>query len=313
MMAVGSTSIAQPAAVADYPTRVLKFIVPLGAGGTADVIARFYAERMSIILGQPVVVENATGAGGIIAAMNVKRAPADGYTILMGTAGMISANPIFVQNLDYDPVKDFTPVAGLMRGMTVVIVPASSNIKSVADLVQNAKRAREPLNCGTVSQVYQVVQEWLASLASVKFSNVPYKLGTALLTDIASGQVDMAVTDLASSVPMIKDGRVRAIAVTGEARHPDLPDVPTMRESGYPELVNYSWISMFVRTGTPDPIVAKLAKAVASIQETPKAKELAAGIKSALMAGGPAELRKHQLDEIERFRLIAKTAGIRPQ
>jgi len=297
-----------------YPDKPIKVVVPLAAGSGGETFARFFAEKLAAILGQPFIVENAPGGNGIIGAMIVKRAPADGYTILQGTSAIISLNPITIKNLPYDPIKDFKPVHGILRGMNVFLVAENSRLHSLADLVAAAKSSKIPLSVGTFSPQYQIAQEWFASLAGTKFNNIPYKGGGAVVTDLIGGQLDFAVTDLSSSAPLIKAGRVRALAVSGDARHPLFPDIPTVRESGFPEFVNYSWGSFYVRAETPDEIVTKLADAMDKAMSTNEAKEFAVktgGVE--LMTLGPAAMRKFQMDEQARFQGAAKTAGITPQ
>jgi tripartite-type tricarboxylate transporter receptor subunit TctC len=300
-------------AAADFPNRPLKVIVPLGPGSGGDGYGRLFADKMTALLGQIVVVENMPGAGGTVAALALKRAPADGYTILLATAGLVSGNPIFVRDLPYEPTKDFASVAGVARGMNVFVVPSTSAIKTVPDLVAAAKRAHAPINCGTVSPVYQLAQEWFAKLAGTRFAHVPYKAAGPLINDVAGGQLDLAVTDLASAAPLIRAGRIRALAVTGAQRHPDFPDVPTVKESGYRDYTNYAWAAFYVRAETPAPLVKKLADAVLRVQGSSEARELASRFGGELMPMGSAELRRFQQEELERFRAVAKSAGIEPQ
>lgn len=300
--------------VKDYPNKPVRVVVPLAAGSGGDAFARYFAEKVSAILGQPFLVENIPGASGVIGAVAVKKAPADGYTILQGSTAVISTNPVTTKDLPYDPVKDFKPVSGLVRGMSVFIVAENSGVRNVADLVAAAKKAKAPLNVGTFSPAYQLAQEYFASLAGVKFNNVPYKGGGVVVTDVIGGQLDFAVTDLSGAAPLIKSGKVRALAVSGDARHPDFPNVPTVREGGYPDYVIYTWASFYVRSETPDELVTKLSDALQKALATPEAKEFAfkaGGVE--LMPLTPVAMRKFQLSEQERIRRVAEMAGMTPQ
>jgi len=319
MLAAGSVlapvapAHAQERPASDFPNRPIRVIVPLSSGSGGDGYARLFSEKLNGLLGQPVIIENLPGAGGTVAAAAFKRAPADGYTFLLATAGLISGNPLFVRNLPYNPATDFVPVAGVARGMNVFIVPSASPIRSLADLVVHAKHAKALLNCGTVSPLYQVSQQWFAKLAGINFSNVPYKASGGLVADIAGEQLELAVTDLASAAPLMRAGKVRALAVTGATRHPEFPNLPTVMESGWPDYVNYAWVAFYARSETPSAVIKKFGNAVLSVQQSAEAKELATRFGGELMPMNSVELRTFQQGEFERFRAVAKSSGIEPQ
>jgi tripartite-type tricarboxylate transporter receptor subunit TctC len=296
-----------------YPSKPIRIIIPLAAGSGGDTFTRFFAEKLSAIVGQPLVVENMPGGNGLIAIGAVKSAPADGYTILQGTGATMSVNPVTLKDLPYDPVKDFKPVAGLIRGMAAIVVPANSPFGSFADLVAAGKRAKQPLNAGTYSPAYQLALIWFAGLAGIPVANVPYKGGSQLSMDVVSGQLDFGLSDLNAMQSLIAGGKVRALAVAGETRHPDFPDLPTVAESGYADYAFYTWASLFVRSDVPDPIVATLAAAMARIFPTAEATEFVRKRGAEVMAFGPAEMRKFQVAELERNRRIAAEARIEPQ
>lgn len=297
-----------------YPDRLVKVVIPLAAGSGGDTFTRFFADKMSALLGQTFVVENMPGGNGIIAAMSVKHAPPDGYTILQGTGATMSVNPITLKNLPYDPLTDFKPVSGLIRGVAMVVVPSDSKLRSFQALIAQGKNAKVPLNAGTYSPAYQLALAWLASVTGIKATNVPYKGGSQLSMDIVGGQLDFALFDISGAAAMVKSGKTRALAISGEQRHKDFPDVPTIRESGFPEFVFFTWASLFVRAETPDILVAILADAMQKVLKTDEAKETVAGLGGAeLMPFGPAEMRKFQVAELARNRRIAAIAGIVPQ
>jgi tripartite-type tricarboxylate transporter receptor subunit TctC len=294
----------------DFPNRPIRVIVPFPPGAGTDIPARFFGNQLSAVLGQPVVVENRPGAFGAIGIDAVKRAPADGYTLLLASNSPMTVNPVMIKNLSYDPIKDLRPISGLTRNTNVFIVPANSTLHTLADLVTTAKNNKQLLNVGTAASGYLLVLEWFSSAAGVKFNNIPYKGGGEVYRDVVGGQLDWAVAELAGTAQMIKSGRLRALATSGETRHPDFPDVPTIKESGYPGFVSYSWNSFYVRSETPDDVTTKLADAMQKALGTNAAKAFVKGVGTELMPLSPVAMRKFQKDEFERFQSIANIAGI---
>ena len=298
---------------ASFPTRSLKIIVPTSPGSGSDTTARYVAEQLTTALGQPVIIDNKPGANGTIAAMAVKQAPADGYTIFLASNTHMAVNPIFVKDLPYDPIKDFKPITGIARGMMIFVASPNSKIGNVADLVSAAKASKQQLTVGTYTAGFHLSAEWFASATGTKYVNVPYKGAPEVFIGLMGDQLDWGVSDLIAAMPQVKAGKLKALAVSGEKRHPDYPDIPTIKESGYPEYVNYTWTSLYMRAETPDAVAAKLVDAMQKILVTPSAREFVAKIGSDPMAFPPAEMRKFQISETERFRRIADGAGIKPQ
>ena len=296
-----------------YPNRPLRIVVPTSPGSGSDTTARFFGEQLGTTLGQPVVIENKPGANGVIAAMTVKQAPADGYTLFLGTNTHMAVNSIVVKTLPYDAVKDFKFVGGLARGMMAFVAPSNTKIHNVEDLVAASKAAPAKLNVGSYTSGFQLSAEWFASLTNTQLMYIPYKGTPEVFTALMGNQLDWSVTDVISALPQVKAGKLKAIAVSGEKRFPEMPDVPTIKESGYPDYVNYTWTSMVVRADTPDAVTNKLVEALRRILAAPAAKEFATKIGSELMQADPIEMRKFQLSETERFRRIADVAGIKPQ
>ena len=297
----------------DFPNRPIKVIVPFTPGAGADIPARFFSNQLAAVLGQPVVVENRPGAFGAIGVDAVKRAPADGYTLFLASNSPMTVNPVMIKNLSYDPIKDLKPISGLSRNRNVFIVPANSKLHTLADLVTTAKNSKQLLNVGTAASGYRIVLEWFSSAAGVKFNNVPYKGGSEVYRDVVGGQLDWAVAELAGTAQMIKSGMLRALATSGEARHPDFPDVPTIKESGYPGFVSYTWNSFYVRSETPDDVTTKLADAMQKVLATNAAREFVKGVGTELMPLAPVAMRIFQKDEAERFQNIANMAGIKAE
>jgi tripartite-type tricarboxylate transporter receptor subunit TctC len=295
----------------NFPSRPVKIIVPFTAGSGSDTSARFFAEQLSKILNGSFVVENKPGASGIIAVTTVTSAPADGHTILLASNSPIAVNPVTIKDLPYDPLKDLKPISGITRGMNALVVAPESNIKTLADLVAAAKQ--RPVTVGTYSDGYKLALEWLSSQAGVKFKNVPYKGGAPVFNDVIGGHLDVGVVDMGGAAPMVKGGKLRAIAVSGETRHKEAPDVPTIKESGYPEYVNYSWTSFYVRSETPDDITKKLADAMQTALHSDAAKQFVKKTGGELMPHTAEGMRDYQNNEIARFKRIAESAGIKPQ
>ena len=313
--ALAALSLAAPLAQAQdaMPNRPLKIVVPTSAGSGSDTTARFFGEQLAAALGQPVTIENKPGANGVIAAMAVKSAPADGTSLFLGTNTHMSVNPVVVKDLPYDAVKDFKFVGGLARGAMMFVASPNSRLKSPAELVAAAKAASRQLSVGSYTSGFQLAAEWFASVSGTRYVYVPYKGAPEVFTALMGDQLDWAVTDLISAVPQVKGGKLKAIAVSGERRYPELPDVPTLKESGFPDYVNYTWTSLVIRSETPDAVTNKLVEALHRILATQAAREFTAKIGSEQLLLGPAEMRKFQLSETERFRRIAAGAGIQPQ
>jgi tripartite-type tricarboxylate transporter receptor subunit TctC len=308
LMALAPAAQAQPV---HFPSKPVTIIVPFTAGSGSDTSARFFGEQLSKILNQSFIVENRPGASGVVAVNAVKNAPADGHTILLASNSPIAVNPVTIKDLPYDPLKDLKPIAGVTRGMNALVVAPGSPIKSLADLVAQSKEKK--LAVGTYSDGYRLALEWLSSQTGVKFMNVPYKGGGPVFTDVMGGHLDAGVVDMGGAATIVKNGKLRAIAVSGENRHPEFPDVPTVKESGYPEYVNYSWTSFYVRSETPDDVTKTLADAMQKALHSPAAKEFVKKTGGELMPYTAEDMRDYQNMEIARFRSIADSAGIKPQ
>ena len=299
------------AQVATFPSRPIKIVVPTSAGSGSDTTARYFGEQLGVALGQSVVIDNKPGANGIIAAMAVKQAPADGYTIFLGTNTHMAVNPIVVKDLPYDAIKDFKPLTGLARGMMIFVASPNSKINNVAELVAAAKSSKQQLTVGTYTAGFHLSAEWFASVTNTKYVNVPYKGAPEVFLGVMGDQLDWAVSDLIAAIPQVKAGKLKALAVSGEKRHADYPEIPTIKESGYPDYVNYTWTSMYIRSETPEAVTARLVEAIQKILATPGAREFTAKIGSDPMPLNPADMRKFQISETERFRRISNAAGIK--
>lgn len=297
------------AAQGDYPTRAIRIVSPFAAGSTSDTSARFIAQHLSTALGQPVTVENQPGADGRIGMMTVKNAPADGYTIVAGSWTNLAVNPILIKGLPYDPLKDFKPVAGIGRSMLGIAVPANSPHKTLADLVNAARQKPKGINFGNFAAGYRLATEWLSNIAGVQFMNVPYRSTSQMNTDLAAGQIDVGMDGVTSMANMVKAGQLRILAVTGEQRHSEFPNVPTIKET-YPEFAIYGWSALMVRSEVPDDITQKLADAVQKVLASNEGRAFAQKVGSELMQRSTGDMRKYQLEQIATLKRVAEAAGM---
>lgn len=257
-----------------YPARPVKLVVPFPAGGGTDIVARKMAEHVREELGQPVVVENKAGASGNIGADSVARSAPDGYTLML-TAAPFAIAPAVFKNLSFDPVKDFTPVAQIASVPLLVVTRTESPLKSIADLAAAAKKDGNAISYATFGNGAppHLVGERMKSLGGFGMTHVPYKGGQAALPDILSGQIDVAIMDVVSMTPLIKAGRLRALAITGPKRSPAFPDVPTLAQAGIP-FDTVGWYAVFGPAGL-DPIVAsRLNAALNKVMARPDMRSL---------------------------------------
>jgi tripartite-type tricarboxylate transporter receptor subunit TctC len=313
LLAAWAGIVASTAAVAqaDFPNKPIRLLVPFAAGSGADGSARVIADQMQRLLGQPVLVDNRPGGSGAVAATAVKQAPPDGYTMLVATNSPMSVNPVVMKAPGYDAVKDFKAVHGIARSMNVWYVANDSPIRTIPDLVAAGKA--KPINVGTYSAGYRLAMAWLANLSGATINYVPYKGQSQAITDVIGHQLDAGMGDLSGALPLIQSGKMRAIAVSGETRHPDLPTVPTIRET-YPDYANYAWTSFYVRADTPPAIHAKLVDAMKKALQTREASNyFVANGSEPMLTFGPEEMTRYQVDEIARFQRIADAAGIKAE
>jgi tripartite-type tricarboxylate transporter receptor subunit TctC len=258
---------AEPSLAQSWPTRPIQIIVSSGAGGTADILARMIAERLAPALGQPVVVENRLGAGGHIGAAAVARANPDGYTLLMSGSPTHSVGPHLFKSLNYDPMRDVPPVAMVGVAPNLLVVNASSPIKSVADLVRLAREKPGALtysSAGIGTSGY-LATELLKATAGLDMSHVPYKSGPEAVTGVLSNSVTFVFFTLPAVLPQVEAGRLRALAIASAERSALVPNVPTIAEAGYPGFDVIAWYALFAPSGTPEPVVARLSREIETI------------------------------------------------
>jgi tripartite-type tricarboxylate transporter receptor subunit TctC len=307
---LGST--AAHAQAGDWPSRPIRLIAPFAAGSTSDTSARFIAQHLSTALGQPVTVENFPGADGRLGMMQAKNAPADGYTLVLGSWTNLAVNAVLIKDMPYDPVKDFKPVAGIGRSMLGVAVSGQSPITTWQELVAAAKKKPGELNYGNFATGYRLATEWFSHLAGIRFTYVPYRATGQMNTDLAGRQIDVAMDGVTSMSAMAKSGQLRLLAVTGEQRHPEFPNVPTLKEF-YPDYTVYGWSSLMVRTEVPDAIAERVAAEVQKIMSSPEGKDFARRAGSDLLLRNTDRMREFQVQQINTFKRVAEAAGMKPE
>jgi tripartite-type tricarboxylate transporter receptor subunit TctC len=309
---IGQAALAQSQAAA-FPSKPIRIYVPFNAGSGADSSSRFYGEMIGKMFGQQVLVENKPGGSGVLAVQATRQAAADGHTILMGSNSPAVVNAIMIKNLPYDPFKDLRPLYGISLTPVAFAVKADSPHKTIADLIAAAKKANRPLQLGNYSAGYQLVAAWLGTASGLVVTHIPYKGGAQMLTDVVGGQLEVGVIDFGGTLELMKGGRLRVLAITGDKREPQYPEIPTMKESGFPEFETWVWSAFFVRAEVPTEIVDKLAAAIHKAMTSEEGRAYQATLPSAPLMMGPKELGEFQLREFQRFKRVAELAGISPE
>lgn len=301
----------QPAMAQDFPTRPITVVVPFAAGGLTDQIVRIAAQQLSDSMGQPVVVDNRAGGNGQVAAAFVKQARPDGYTLMVASAGTHAINQSLYAKLSYDPVKDFDPVTLLYKSTHFLLVPANSPAKTVADVVA-AARARPGLTFASsgAGSGSHLSGELFKSIAKVDIAHVPYKGSAAAIPDAVGGRVDMFF-DGTTSAPLVREGKLRALAVTDTVRSPALPEVPTMAEAGFPGVEVNSWFGIITPAGTPAPVIARLATEFNKTMRSAATAQKTSQMGITVLTGTPQAFAAHITTETERLGKIVKASGAR--
>jgi tripartite-type tricarboxylate transporter receptor subunit TctC len=299
---------------ADYPARQpIRMLVPAAPGGTTDIAARMLAEPLSKLLGQSVVVENRAGAAGGIATQATARSAPDGYAILFQNSSFHVITPQITANTPWDPLKDFAPVAHVMLAPQVVVVRADLPIHSLKELVEHDKRASGKLNYASsgIGSMQHVGAEMFNQMTGARFTHVPYKGTAPALTDLLGGSVDMTITTPPPLLPYFQQGRLRPLAVTSNTRLPSLPDVPTVKEAGFPDLQASSWLAVYAPAGTPDAVVKKLAAAIQTVVLSPDFRQKSETLGAEAIYMDPKALGQHTREEFVRWGKVVRSASIR--
>jgi len=294
-----------------WPSRPIRMVIPFGAGGGTDVIGRLLAQKLTESLGQTVVVENRPGAGGSLGTSEVARAPADGYTILLGSSSTHGINPGMYAKLPYDPIKDFEPIALIATNLFVMSVPKDSPVKTVSDLVklsqsEPGKYDYASSGNGTTSHLAAAL---FVSMSGAKLTHIPYKSNVPGLTDLVAGRVAMMFDNITAMQTQINAGTIRPIATTGLKRNAVLKEVPTLDESGIKGYDIRGWFCMLAPAGTPVEIVNKLNRELLRIVAMPEVTEKLVAIGADPETGSPQDLKKLIAAEITKYKNIIEIAG----
>ena len=295
-----------------WPQKPLRLIVTFPPGGTSDIAARLVGERLGARLGHPVVIDNRPGVAGLLGTELVAKAPADGYTLLLTSTAPIAFAPSTGKPLSYDPVKDLAHVAILGTIPLALIVPADSPAKSVSDLVRSAREKPGALNfssSGNATPSHLMLERFKAS-ARVQITHVPYKGSAPALNDIMAGRIDGTIDSMPALLAQIKAGKVRALAVSGRERAPPLPEVPTLAEAGYADLVVNTWFGIAVPAATPPEILQRLNQEILIAVQSSEVKARFDELSFAPAPMTASETQRFIQSEIERWKPVVSAAGI---
>jgi tripartite-type tricarboxylate transporter receptor subunit TctC len=304
--------VAPDGAVAGYPDRIIKIVVPFAPGGGTDVIARALAQEMAKDLGGSVIIENRPGAGTIIGTQAVAASEPDGYTLLMGTFAN-AVNPSLNAKLPYDAHGAFAAVSLLARSFNIVVVNPASPVKSIADLIAAAKKEPGKLTYGTygTGTSAHLAGELFKHMAGVKLTAVPYKGAAPSITDLLGGQIDVIFTTVASAASLVAAGQLRAIAVTSAERSAAFRELPTVSEAGVPGYAAEAWYGLYAPAKTPPDIIDRLNKSAAKALQSDAFRKLSVNEGLVMVGGPPDELDRYFRAEEERWRKVIEEAGIR--
>ncbi len=304
----------QPASAQPFPSKAIRLIVPFAAGGNTDIIARFYAPKMSELLGQQIIIDNRGGAGGTIGSEMVAKATPDGYTLLMVSEGH-TINPAMIRKIPYDSIKSFAPVSLLVSVPNALLVHPSLPVKDVKQLIALARAHPDSINYSTAGRgtVGHLSAELFSSTAKIKLVHVPYKGAGPAIVDLVAGFVQMQFTSMPLALQYAQRGQVRMLAQTGEKRSASAPNVPTMGDAGYPGLVVVGSCGMRAPANTPRAVIDRLQSAVAKALNDATVKDNLAKLGADAVASTPEEYERFNRDEIEKWIKLATAVGITPE
>jgi len=304
----------QPAAAqAPYPVKSIRFIVPFPVGGIADIFARVIGQKFNEAWGQPVVVDNRTGAGGNIGAEIVAKSPPDGYTLVMGSIGTHAVNVSLFRKLAFDPIRDFAPVALVMEADGLLVLHPSVPVKTVKELIALAKARPGQLSYASAGNgtASHLSGELFKSMAGIDMVHVPYKGNVPAITDLIGGQTSLLFATMPTVLPQVQVGRLKALAVTGPVRSPAAPQLPTIAEAALPGYEVTNWIGVFAPAGTPGEIVHKLNSEIIRVMQLPEIQTRLTGEGAKSASRTPDEFAAFVKSEIAKWAKVVKNAGIR--
>ncbi|WP_019701944.1 tripartite tricarboxylate transporter substrate binding protein [Paracidovorax oryzae] len=299
------------AAAQAFPSKPITIIVPFAAGGTTDILARIIAQGMGAELGQSVVVDNRAGAGGNIGGQVAARAPADGYTLFMGTVGTHAINAALYKKMPFDPIKDFAPLTRVANVPNLLVANPAQPFKTVQELIAYAKANPGKINFGSSGSGSSIhlSGELFKSMAKVDMQHVPYKGSAPAVTDLLGNQIAIMFDNMPSAIQHVRSGKLRAIAVTTARRSPELPDVPTIAEAGVPGYEATSWFGMFAPAATPAPVVAQLNATIVKVLAQPDIKKKLAEQGAEAAGETPAQFADFIQKESVKWGKVVKESG----
>jgi tripartite-type tricarboxylate transporter receptor subunit TctC len=309
-IAIGFTCIAQ---ASDFPVRPIRLIAPLAPGGVTDMVARILADRAGRYLGQPMIVENRPGAGGLVGSAAVASAPPDGYTVLMGTIGTLAVSPSMYAKMPYDTDRDIVPVSLVAGGQFVLAVHPSFPARTFEEFIRYAKARPGELNYGSAGNgsTLHLGMELLNTMAGLKISHIPYKGSGPMVAALAGGEIPIGLPDLPSALPFVKSDRLRMLAVTSTVRAAIAPDVPTIAESGLKDYEVVVWLGVLAPAGTPRPIIDKLNDSIVKALRDKDIVDRLAEVDMRIYASTPEDFGKFLKAERAKWDPIVKASGAR--
>jgi tripartite-type tricarboxylate transporter receptor subunit TctC len=312
LLCIGSLLPAWAAANGEYPSGPIRLVVGFAPGGGTDGAARIVAEKLGPELGQTIVVENRAGAGGTIAAQSVARSTPDGYTLFFGTGAELLINPITRKTAPYDLLKDFIPITEAGGVSFILVVPAGSPVDSVQGLVAHAtaRPGRLQFSSFGVGSTNHLLGELFMSTTGVKAAHIPYKGSQPAMMALLGGEVDFAFETTAVALPQIKAGKLKALATPSPQRLRELPNVPTLQELGYKDLVAEGWMGVFAPAGTPAAVTQRLNQALTRVLQTTDVNEKLASRGVKVVASSPEEYLRKLASERDKWQLVVRNAGI---
>ena len=314
LLGVALVFAATHASAQTYPSKPITLVIGYTPGAVSDLAARTLSDGLNQAWGQPVIVDNRPGSGSNIAAGYVARAPADGYTLMVGTDATLTSNVYLYKHTPFDPVKDFAPIINAGANIICLAVNAELPIKTVADLIAYAKQNPGKLAYGTsgVGSPHHLSGELLRQKTGIEITHIPYKGGGAAVNDLLGGHIGMAFLSLSAAVPHMNTGKIRIVAVVEKTRYAALPDIPAVGET-VTGFEMSSWVGVFAPAGTPPDIIAKLNDAMAKVLKTDGVKGKLANLGLVVQAGTPAELAETVKDGLKVRGELVKAAGIQPE
>jgi tripartite-type tricarboxylate transporter receptor subunit TctC len=305
---------AWPATAQTYPDKPVKMIVPFPPGGPIDTMARLVGQILTTGLGQQVVIENRPGAGATLGSKAVAAAEPDGYTLLFGSSGSLAVAPALYSNIDYDPIKMFTPIATVALLPHVFVVGPAEPSKTVGELIAHAKASPGKLNYGAGQGTPpHMLGTLFKTRANIDVVFIPYRGAAQSITDLLAGQTQFTIDGLVVLLPLIKEGKLRPIAVARPVRWPELPDVPTLVESGFPDIVYDAWTGVVAPAGTPAAIVNRLNGLINAGLQTPEMKANLAKFSAIAQIGTPADFGAFLNVELPKWAAVVKLSGAKPE